>query len=148
MKTSLYVIPIIVGILLVLCCCLLVILGGTFFGIYEFSKLFPTIVAYTPNSPGEPTITPFEITRQPPDQIPTETLKLLNQIIVPDNNLAEMACNFSGLCNVPATLAPPSAPFTVGAHQTFWVNSEDETRYVESHQGRWGCLSDDIHSVQ
>jgi immune inhibitor A len=131
MKTSAYILPIIVGIILILCCCLVVILGVAGYGLFQFGRILPTVAAYTPFFSDGITPTPFEITRQPADQISTETLNLLNNTIVPDNNLAEMACNFLGLCNIPATLAPPLIPFTTGAHQTFWVNSEDTHSYFQ-----------------
>ena len=119
------------SILLVLCCCLIVILSGTFYALSKIGKVLPTIAAYTPDFLNDPTPAPFEITRQPVDLIPTETLNLLKQTIIPGNDLAKMACRFKGLCNIPATLAPPAAPFSVGAQESFWVNNEDSHSYFQ-----------------
>jgi len=67
------------------------------------------------------------------DQIPTETLKLLEGIVVPENNLATLACQFKNVCNIPPTVASPSEPYSVGVQQTFWVNDEDTNSYFQVH---------------
>jgi hypothetical protein len=127
--------PLILVILLAFCCCLILVLSGVFYAAYRLGKVLPTIAVYTPNflpgtSPTPPT--PFEITRQPVDQIPTGTLNLLKQTNVPENDIAELACRFKSVCNIPPTLSPPSQPFEVGAHQTFWVNNEDTRAYFQA----------------
>ena len=131
MKKALPFLPIIVVIALVLCCCLILILSGAYYSILRFEKILPTISAYLPLASNGPTPTPFEITRQPADQIPTETLKLLEMTLIPDNDLAKQACQFRSVCDVPTTLAPPSEPFSIGAHQAFWVNDEDTHSYFQ-----------------
>ena len=133
MKKDLPILPIILAIALVLCCCLIVILGGAYYSFLKIQKALPTLAANLPVLPDGPTPTPFTITRQPPDQIPTATLKLLEQTNVPDNDLAELACRFKAVCGIAPTLAPPSAPFAEGAQQTFWVNNEDTNSYFQVH---------------
>ena len=122
MKKAIPILPFLLAVALVFCCCLILILGVFYYSFQRFGKLLPTISANLPFIPNGPTPTPFEITRQPVDQIPTETLKLLEQTIIPDNDLAELACRFKGVCNLPPTMAPPCRAILVGAQQTFWVN--------------------------
>jgi immune inhibitor A len=130
-KKSSSILLILLVAILALCCCLIVVLSGGFYAFYKLARVLPTIAAYTPIFPPGPTPTPFEITRQPVDQIPTETLKLLEQTIVPENDLADLACRFKAVCNIPPTLTPPAEPYAVGAQQTFWVNSEDTHSYFQ-----------------
>ncbi len=127
------IVLIILAVFLVLCCCLIVLLGGVSYSILKINNVLPTLSANLPDFSNGPTSTPFEITRQPADQIPTDTLKILDQTIIPDNNLADLACRFKGLCNVAPTLAPPAEPYAVGAQQTFWVNDEDLHSYFQVH---------------
>jgi hypothetical protein len=131
MKKSSSTVLIIVAIVLVCCCCTILILSGAYYGFYQIGKVIPTIGAYTTIFPNRSTPTPFVITRQPVDTIPTDTLHLLEQINVPQNNLAELACRFNDVCNIPPTVAPPSAPLALGAKQSFWVNSEDSHSYFQ-----------------
>jgi hypothetical protein len=146
MKKNTSILPFIVAIILVLCCCLVIILGGVFYTLTRVQKTLPTLAAIPFGETITPTPTPFQITRQPSNQIPTDTLKLLEGIAVPEDDLAGLACRFKDVCNVPPTLAPPAAPFAAGAHQTFWVNSEDTNsyfqvqatlRYVTAHSYFW-----------
>jgi len=127
MKRSSSVVLIIVGILLVLCCCLIVILSGTFYAYYRVGKILPTIAAYSTIFTNDGTPTPFEITRVPVDANNSSTLHLLEQIIVPDRDLAVLACRFKSLCDVPPTLPPPAVPFEVGAQTQLWLLHTDST---------------------
>ena len=155
MKKNTSILLSILALILVFCCCLVLILSGGFYAFTRIEKSLPTFAANPLVSPNGPTPTPFEITRQPPDQIPTETLKLLEGIIVPKDDLATLACSFKNVCNIPPTLPPPPAPFTPGARQTFWVSSEDTNsyfqvqatlRYVTPHSYFW--VADSVHYNQ
>lgn len=127
------VLPIILAVFLGLCCCLIIILSGAYYSFIKIEKALPTLAANLPVSTYGPTPSPFEITRQPAYQIPTETLKLLKSIIIPDNNPAVLACSLKGVCNVAPTLVPPAEAFAIGAQQTFWVNDEDTHSYFQAH---------------
>ena len=132
MKKSTSYLPIIIIVILVLCCCLILVLSGGIYAIYRFGKNLPTFGIYTPVINPGITPTPFQITRQPVDQIPTETLKLLDHTLVPENDVAALACKFKSVCNIPPTMAPPAHPYEVGAEQTFWVNNEDTHSYFQA----------------
>jgi len=145
MKTSSTII-IVAGIVLVLCCCLIVILSGMFYVFYEIGKALPTIAANTPGGLKDPTPTPFEITRQAVDANNSSTLRLLEQSTVPERDLAVLACRFMNICDVPATLAPPSAPLEVGEQTQLWLLNTDSNdfsrinvtlQYVTPHAYFW-----------
>ncbi len=133
MKKNTSTLLVVLSVILVLCCCLIFILSGAFYALYKFGQALPTLAASTPLFPMEPTPTTFEVTRQPVDQIPTETLKLLEQTIIPDNDTSELACRFKGVCNIPPTMASPTEPYSVGTQQIFWVSNEDTNSYFQAH---------------
>jgi hypothetical protein len=129
MNKSPSTILIVAGILLVLCCCLVVILGGGFVMYYQIKQVFPTFSAYTTVFPDDITPTPFEITRQPVDADNSATLHLIEQTIVPQSDLAVLACRFKGICNVPPTVPPPAAWFEAGAQTRLWLLNGDSNEY-------------------
>ena len=131
MKKNASILPYIVAVILILCCCLIVILSGVFYSLTRLQKTLPTLAAIPFGATSSPTPTQFQITRQPAGQIPIDTLKLLEGITIPEDDLATLACRFKDVCNIPPTLPPPPAPFTPGARQTFWVSSEDTNSYFQ-----------------
>lgn len=133
MKKSTAIILVIFATALALCCCLIIILGGVYYSFLKLEKVVPTLAASLPVPINSSTATPFEITRQPTDQIPIETLNLLKQTNIPDNNLAELACKFKKVCNIPPTMLPPVQPFSTGAQQSFWVLNDDTTSTFQKH---------------
>jgi immune inhibitor A len=145
-KKTTAIILVILAAALALCCCLIIILGGVYYSFLKLEKAFPTLAATLPVPINSSTSTPFEITRQPADQIPIETLNLLKQTNIPDSNLAELACSFKDVCNIPPTMLPPAQPFSIGAQQSFWVLNDDTTttfqvhatlRYITPHSYFW-----------
>ncbi|KAF0107549.1 MAG: hypothetical protein FD146_1583 [Anaerolineaceae bacterium] len=138
---------IVLSVALVLCCCVIVILGGAYYGLREFQKFLPTLASgITPYASDPLTPTPFEITRQPVEDIPADTLTVLEQTIVPEADLPAIVCRLKGVCNVPLTVAGPTVPLAVGEQQTFWVTDTDTNddfqvtatlRYVTDHVYFW-----------
>jgi len=57
------------------------------------------------------------------------TLSILENTVVPVNDLRDLACRLADKCNIPETL--PSGPFDVGAKQKFWVLNYDTTKNVQ-----------------
>ncbi len=152
MKKSKPIFPILLAVILVLCCCLIIILGGAYYSFLILEKALPTLAANLPISSYGPTPTPFEITRQPADQIPTGTLQLLKQTNIPGDNLAELACRFKAVCGISPTLAPPSEPISLGTQETFWALNSDTNsnfqvqatlRYITPHSYFW--IADSLH---
>jgi immune inhibitor A len=54
-----------------------------------------------------------------------ETLKTLNNVEIPQNDLRELAKRLEGKQNIPETVPPPSATFEIGTKQSFWVSNVD-----------------------
>jgi immune inhibitor A len=130
MNRNTSILLIILVVVLVLCCCLIIILGSA----YSFLKLEKALPTFAPNLPAAsngPTPTPFEITRQPADQIPIDTLEILEQTVIPDNSLTELACRFKGICEIPPTIFPPSEPIDIGVRMPFWILSDDTNSFTQ-----------------
>lgn len=126
---------IVIIVLLVLCCCCLIVLAGGLGGaLYLSAQSTPVNIETTPfefnfdNYTPTPVI-PVEITRVPVEDIPTETLKTLEENIVPINDPPDLACRLQGICNVPETL--PSGPFNVGENKSFWLVNSDSAESFE-----------------
>jgi hypothetical protein len=145
MKTSSTILIVFV-LLLALCCCLIIILSGTLYAFYQIGNVLPTISSHTTFFPDDTTPTPFEITRQPVDLIPIDTMNLLKHTIVPVSDLADLACRFKGICDVPTAMDPPTEPYSKGAQASFWANDEDSNsnflvnatlRYITPHIYFW-----------
>jgi immune inhibitor A len=131
MKKNSSILPIILVITLILCCCVTLVIVGAYYGFSNLRKISPTLIQNPVFLSNTPTPTFFQITRQPQSQVPQETLNLLESIIVPENDLTTLACQFKNVCNIPPTVPPPSQPYEVGAHQAFWVNNEDTNSYFQ-----------------
>ena len=76
----------------------------------------------------------------------TGTLKVLENAIVPVNNLIDLSERLKGEENIPSTLVAPASPFVVGNQQSFWVSNVDNDenrqisatlRYVTPHVYFW-----------
>ncbi|MFZ5903078.1 MAG: choice-of-anchor J domain-containing protein [Chloroflexota bacterium] len=136
-----------VGVVVALCCACLLIIGAA--GVYFYERVPDIIETTIPDfptlDPGTATPPPV-VTRPPVEDIPTTTLETLGATIVPENDPYDLACRLQGLCNIPPTLYPPSAPLNIGAEKTFWVmnsNTNDHfqvdatLRYVTPHTYFW-----------
>ena len=137
-------IGIIIAIVLVVLCCCVIILAAVGVVAYEFYQQIPSV----PDVPfGPPTATPVvDVTRPPAADVPTDTLKTLETTIVPENDPTELACRLEGICNIPATMEPPSSPRQAGDQDTFWVTNVDSNEnfqvnanleYVTPHVYFW-----------
>ncbi len=81
-----------------------------------------------------------------PTPVSTETLRTLEESIVPNNDPVDLARRLGGVPDVPLTVTPPPRPFQVGDRQTFWVSNVDDNtnfqveatlRYVTDHAYFW-----------
>lgn len=132
---------------------------------YTFLSIFLFIMLIAACSPQEiPTTTPTSTLPPPPTQtftpeLPTpeqtsnttsiyddsETLRILEDAIIPINNPLGLAQRFKGVGDVPPTVEPPAVPLEVGAKDAFWViDTNDETfelsatlHYVTDHAYFW-----------
>lgn len=141
-------------VIVVLCCCFMgfASIGG--FAYYTILKqsstseptFVETVTAPDPVSTSEPT---QESTRVPFSEISPETLKTLEESLVPVNDLRDLACRLQGKCNVPEVI--PSGPFKAGDKQKLWVTNTDNAKsfqvdttlqYVTDHAYFW--VQDDV----
>ncbi|PKN94368.1 MAG: hypothetical protein CVU44_04600 [Chloroflexi bacterium HGW-Chloroflexi-6] len=122
-------ITIILIIAFVLCCCCLVLAVAGGAGLYLFSEetstyegeeTFPFEESF-PLDPSTPT--PVALDRTPVENIPLDTLSILQNTIVPINDPRELAERLSGVSNIPDTL--PGKAYEVGASEEFWVTNVD-----------------------
>ncbi|MFZ5920291.1 MAG: hypothetical protein ACOYY3_04475 [Chloroflexota bacterium] len=136
------------GILLFIGCVCLAGLGFGVYGFYQFTRnvnpieLPPVESPFMPPTP-EPEA---DLMRPPLEDIPLDTLELLEQTDVPANDLRGLACRLDGKCNIPLTLDPPAGPRQTGESQRFWVTDTDTNksfqvsatlRYVTEHTYFW-----------
>lgn len=118
---------IVIGIAALLCCLCVLLAGMAGVGYYAFIQVTPTITD-NPTFPPVDNITPTsesELFRPPADTISTETVQTLDQSLVPENDVYELACRLQGKCNVSQTLSAPATPLTVGTTQKFWLINAD-----------------------
>jgi len=75
-----------------------------------------------------------------------DTLQILQQAVVPINDLYSISARLEGKYDVPTTLEPPAAPLQVGTRDTFWYTNSDTNeniqvqatlRYVTDHAYFW-----------
>lgn len=123
----------IVSILILLCCICVIAVGLGGYLYLNFTgqsmipgKVFPAPLSNTGTSTPEPTVT-----RPPVDSIPTDTITTLEQMIVPENDVYEVACRLQGICDVPHTLPAPATPLTVGTKQKFWILNADTNTHFQ-----------------
>lgn len=90
--------------------------------------------------------TPAPVTRPPVESIPNDTVDTLNQTVIPDNDLYDLACRIQNICNVAHTMPAPSVPFKVGDQQQFWISNVDTNqefridatlKYITPHSYFW-----------
>jgi len=116
-------IVLIVGIFILLCCiCIIAVgLGGYLYFNSTGYSVIPGGIFPAPSSDiSTPTPEPT-VTRPPADTISTDTISTLDQTIVPENDVYELACRLQDNCDVPHTLPAPATPLTVGTKQKFWI---------------------------
>lgn len=80
-----------------------------------------------------------------PISVPTDTLSTLENTILPLSDPIELGQRLLGLRNLSPTVAPPSAPYQVGARQDFWLGNGDvenfsvstTLQYITPHSYFW-----------
>jgi immune inhibitor A len=128
----------IVVIVILCCCCVLIVLAGGV-AVYGVGKQISTSIPGVTPIFGLATDTPADagtsipesgLIRPPADTISGETVKVLDQSIIPENNVYDLACRLQDNCNIPNTLPAPATPLTIGTKQKFWMlNSDTNTNF-------------------
>jgi immune inhibitor A len=117
--------PLTIILLLVfaICCCCLVIAVGGFYGLYTIGSQESPYQEAFPSSEGYATPIPLTVDRTPVEEVPLDTLTVLQNTIIPINEPHDLAWRLKGIENIPETL--PSGPFSLGDSKQFWVTNVD-----------------------
>jgi immune inhibitor A len=130
---------IILAILLILCFCIILVVGGLGGAAFYFlknpprllSESGPTLDQWLPTLPGvdpygpTPIIPTPDIVRDPITPGAYDTLRNLEESIVPNNDLAEIAQRLEGKGEIPVTTGDQVVQLEKGAKEKFWVGNED-----------------------
>ncbi len=85
------------------------------------------------SEPVTPTATPMDLVRPEADSSSSssldETLRLLEDTVVPLNDPRKLACRFKAICDIPDIMATSAQTRVVGDKQNFWVHNLDTTEY-------------------
>ncbi|HLF73288.1 MAG TPA: choice-of-anchor J domain-containing protein, partial [Anaerolineales bacterium] len=65
--------------------------------------------------------------RPPAESLSTETLEILREALVPENDPYELACRLENICNVPKTVQGKT--YQPGDKEKFWVQNSDTVEY-------------------
>ena len=166
-KWTLPVILLVSCLVIIGCICLCVIAGFAFFSIsgssistdgvtqlLEQDILEQTVPSSTPvvlRPTPFPTPQPLPQTGDPAvvapaTQSPQENLQELQDVVVPMNDIYDIARRFEGKDDVPTTLPPPASPYQVGEQNRFWISNADTNQnfqvpatlqYVTDHAYFW-----------
>ena len=150
-----WVLPIVLLGCLILCLCLVSIacLGLAGLSMFTFPVSTEIIPGFTqeaqviitqeatiPPTQGVPTLEPSSTATEapslpeptqivhPPSSVPTDTLRLLNDTVVPPNSWAELSARLAGIDNIPDTVAAPAVVYQVGDRRQFWVTNTDTSQ--------------------
>lgn len=126
---------VVVGVLLVVCCIVAIcLIAGLAFAGTRLSGSASTLVPEILTELGQPTPTPWPTMPQSdptsPTEVPTrmgaqESLKSINEMLVPINDPIELAERLGGKADVPKTFPDTNAPYKVGETKRFWVSNTD-----------------------
>jgi immune inhibitor A len=56
------------------------------------------------------------------------TLNDLEQVVIPTNDMRELARRLKGIQNIPLTVEPPAEPYSLGDQKIFWAINVDDNR--------------------
>lgn len=150
-KSSVTPVVWIIVVIALLCCCCAALLGIGGYAYYTIGdKIGTSVPPFNITSEpifDNPTATPAapaQLTRVPVSDISTDTVKTLEESIVPVNDLRDLACRLQAKCSVPEVV--PSGPFKTGDKQKIWVQNTDTAknfqvdatlRYLTAHAYFW-----------
>lgn len=117
-RRTLIILAIVAVSLLIACIACFAIGGLGFLWFWENELDYPSSL----NAPTTTQATPQFV--ENPLQVSDETLRVLEQTIVPENNPADIASRLQGILNIPDSV-PYAGPFRVGDQKNFWVTNSD-----------------------
>lgn len=119
----------------------------------------PVVIRPTHTPQDEPAVSPTPETggstthlySTPSPKSPEEVLRILNNTLIPENNLIDLAERLQGKKNISPTRPSPTAPYNLGDQRAFWISNIDtnETfrvnttlQYITDHAYFW--IQDDV----
>ena len=168
MNRTFWIACVIVAFLAIMLCCLVLVLGGVVGLLWFDESPLDSVNEAASSLPPDPTFTPQVIRATPtataeatpehgsgvsvaeatplPEAYSSETLLALEEIIVPTNDMRELARRLKGVRNIPLTVEPPLGARSVGEKKIFWAMNVDTNkplqvdatlRYVTDHLYFW-----------
>jgi hypothetical protein len=123
---GIYIIGIVVAAVLLICICCAVLIGAWAFLVREVwvEPASTEIIDWQLESP---TSTPYIVVVEDDSSVEAavETLMVMEDTIVPENNPNELAERLGGVFNIPETLPPPDSYYQVGDTRQFWISNYD-----------------------
>jgi len=135
------------GVVAILLCCACVIIiaaGAIIYQAYQQvpTNDFPTLIPPVDVDGETPTPQPIPtLDRTPTD---SDTLDVLNNTLVPENDPYELGCRLKGKCNVSTTV--PGKSYKLGDKESFWITNNDTAEnkqitatllYITPHSYFW-----------
>jgi immune inhibitor A len=121
--------------LLVVCLCCVCVIGIAFSMIAFPADIFGPQVTLGPFPFSSPSPTPVVVrpTSQPGTgaAVSTETLRALEDTIIPANDVFDVVLRLKGIGNIPSVVEGYSGPRQVGEADTFWVSDSNTNEYSE-----------------
>lgn len=161
-KWTLPVILLVTFIIISCCLCLCLIAGYAFFSVSSSTLTTQEVIEELSPIASTPTPlvlrpTPLPTAQDTPEpgnpvlmahatEDPQQTLKQLQEVAVPVNDVYDIVRRLEGKVNIPATLEAPAAPYLVGDRKPFWVSNSDTNenfqiqatlKYVTDHAYFW-----------
>ncbi|HET9588232.1 MAG TPA: hypothetical protein VFO91_05550 [Anaerolineales bacterium] len=120
------IIAAILGVL-VICSCFAIVAAGVIG--YQAFRLFPTEIgtAIVPTEEFTTAVPIPTLERPSTEPVSTETLEMLEQALVPENDPYELACQLQGICDVSRTV--PAKEYNVGDREKFWISNSDTAQH-------------------
>ena len=130
-NTSSSAVPkIIGGIIAILVCCACVVILAAGFIIYQAAQEVPLDDFPPLDIPTIESSTPLPVPtldRSSSDPVSSDTLDILNNTLVPENDPYELACRLKGICDVPRTV--PGKTYQIGDKENFWISNSDTAEH-------------------
>lgn len=117
-RRTLLILAIVAVSLLIACIACFAVGGLGFLWFWENELEYPS------NSTSSNSSAPTPQFIENPQQVSDETLRVLEQTIVPENNPADIASRLQGILNIPESV-PYAGPSRVGDQKNFWVTNSD-----------------------
>jgi hypothetical protein len=121
------------GIVAVLLCCSCVVIIAAGMILYRAAQQQPIPPTGTSTPQEAPTLESATsvpaptLEPAPPETTSSDTIEVLNNTLVPENDPYELACRLKQICDVPGTA--PAKTYKVGDTEQFWVINSDTAQH-------------------